>query len=210
MKALQHIIISGLAIVCVACAPGPFRDRGGHEPSVLKPSKAEIDDSHLIRASYEAVDRVLYAIETSRLSYKLDKNRPLLVSSFVDVDDVRFSSTFGRMLGEQVGSRFSQSGYRVVEVKMREGSIFVPNPDRGLSQGELTLSREVKNLSMEQDSQAVVAGTYAEARDIVYVTVKVINTQDGVIIYSTDFSMPIDPDTRRLLRDNKRNRRVRL
>lgn len=174
---------------------------------ILSPGE-ENNTSHLIRASYSAVDAVLSAIENSRLSFRLNPTRPLIVTSFVDVDDVRYSSTFGRMIGEQVGSRFAQSGYNVIELKMRN-DIYVPHPDRGRSAGEFMLSREIQELSFEHDAQAVIVGTYAAAKNIVYVTLKVVDVRDNMIVYSTDYSLPIDDDTKKLLRDNRR-RPVRL
>jgi TolB-like protein len=129
----------------------------------------------------------------------------MIVTSFADIDDVRFSSTFGRMIGEQIGSRLSQSGYRVIEPKMR-GNIFIPHPDRGASGGEFMLSRELVNLSFEQDAQAVIVGTYAAAKDLVYVTMKVIDVKDNSIVYSMDYAIPLDDNTKKLLRDEKRRK----
>ena len=88
-------------------------------------------------------------------------------------------------------------------------NIFVPDPDKGLSSGEFILSRKVKELSFEHDAQAVIIGTYAAAKNIVYVTLKVVDVRDNIIVYSTDYSLPIDEDTKKLLRDNRR-RPVRL
>jgi len=214
---LQRVLVLGLlASVLGACtfSTPPIRHGSGfYSPMDNEPRKTESDStvrpvSHLILASYDAVDKVLKAIETSRLNFRLNKNKPILVSSFVDIDDVRYSSTFGRIIGEQVGSRFAQSGYKVIEVKMRD-HLFIPHPDNkdDVSQGEFMLSRELRHLSFEQDAQAVIIGTYASAKDIVYVTLKVVDVRNDTIVYSTDYSLPLDDNIKKMLRDNKRRKR---
>jgi len=200
---MKQFFISLILLGMMGCAP--LNDPSSNEPSKPNPRDGFQRDSYLIRANYEALDKTLDAIEQSRLTFRLNKNRPMIVTSFVDIDDVRFSSTFGRIIGEQVGSRLSQSGYRVIEPKMR-GNIFIPHPDRGASSGEFILSRELVNLSFEHDAQAVVVGTYAAAKDLVYVTLKLIDVKDNSIVYSMDYAIPIDDNTKKLLRDEKRRK----
>ncbi len=203
-RLISVLLMMGLIGTLVGCAR-PHYNRHD-EPSKINPRKTEKSESHLIRASYDAVDRVLKAIESSHLNFNLSKTRPLIATSFVDIDDVRYSSTFGRMIGEQVGSRFSQSNYKVIELKMRH-DIFMPSPIDGVSSGEFMLSRELRNLSFEHDAQAVVVGTYAAAKNIVYVTLKVVDARSNIILYSTDYSLPVDDNIKRMLRDQRRRRR---
>jgi len=208
MKPMTPVTLALMALITLTsagCAPTMTSRSTAPEPTKPGVNSTYHRNSYLINASYDAVDRTLSAIETSRLSFQLNKERPLIVTSFVDIDDVRYSSTFGRMIGEQVGSRFAQSGYKVVEPKMRS-NIFIPNPDRGPSSGEFMLSRELVNLSFEHDAQAVVVGTYAAAKDIIYVTLKVIDARDNMILYSMDYSLPLDDNTKKLLRDEQRRR----
>ena len=100
----------------------------------------------------------------------LSKSRPILITSFVNIDNLKASSTFGRITSEQVSSRFSQVGYSVVELKLRN-SVFIKEES-----GEFILSRALKSLSTSHDAQAVLTGTYAEGKSVVYVTSKLINT----------------------------------
>jgi len=189
---LPIILISALGSGC------SYVPSSGDEPERADVGK---EQNHLILASYNAVDSVLREVEHSRLRFDLDRSKPIIVTSFVDIDNVQESSTFGRIIGEQVGSRFAQSGYPVVEVKMRADSLVIRE-----GTGELILSRHLQDLSFEHDAQAVVVGTYAQAKDFVYVTMKVIRARDGIIVYSYDYRMPIDADTKRLL--NPRQRRI--
>ncbi len=203
-RLIPLLLTLGLVVLLAGCARPHYNSHD--EPNKVNARKTEKSESHLIRASYDAVDRVLSAIEHSHLNFKMNKQRPLIVTSFVDIDDVRHSSTFGRMIGEQVGSRFAQSGYQVIELKMRH-DIFVPSPEQNVSSGEFMLSRELRDLSFEHDAQGVVVGTYAAAKNIVYVTLKVVDARNNIIVYSTDYSLPMDENIKNLLRDTRKRRR---
>jgi len=156
----------------------------------------------LIGANYRAADALLQRDK----GLQFNRNRPLLVTSFVDIDDVQRSSTFGLTLAEQIGSRIAQRGFKVVEMKMRTSNIFVRGNRFPQEQGEFMLSRELHEISLQHDAYAIVVGTYAQSKRRVYVTAKMINTEDNVILASYDYELPIGPDTKYLLRNNRRTR----
>lgn len=155
-------------------------------------TRPQISDTNLIATNHSAAENLLALSST-----KLSKSQPVLVASFVDVDNLESSSTFGRITSEQVASKLSQSGYPVIEMKLRN-NVFIKEQS-----GEFILSRELVNLSTEHDAQAVLAGTYAVGTNSVWVTSKLIRTTDGVILSSYDYVLPMGPDTKTLLR-NKR------
>lgn len=197
---IQLIFISYLAVVLSGCAAGPSSSRQPSKQSVA----SDTTESHLIKSSYDAVDRVINQIEHSHLKHELQKNKPIMVASFVDIDYVQHSSTFGRMIAEEVASRFSQSGYPVIELKMRPDTLVIYEELNSHATGEKVLSRNLQHLTFEHDAQAVVVGTYAPAKNYVYVTMKVIRSRDGIIIYSYDYRLPMDADTKSLLRSKRK------
>ncbi len=157
-------------------------------------SCSTIKDKNLIHASYVAADTLL----GTRIKPTLySEKQPILVASFVNIDNVQYSSTFGRIIAEQIGSRLVQRGYKVIEMKMR-GTIFVQEQT-----GELLLSRKVRELSVEHDAYAVIVGTYGASEKTVYVTAKLIRTQDNVILSSYDYSLPRGPDTKKMLQKKR-------
>ena len=158
----------------------------------------EIEDQDLVSASYTAADAL--AQKATENGYSLFKEKPILVASFVNVDDVRYSSTFGRMIAEQISSRLAQKGLKVMEVKLRD-SLFIKEQT-----GELLLSREILDISKVHDAFAVVVGTYAEGKRTVYVTTKLVRADGNAIIGAYDYSLPVGVDTRQLLRDHKQHR----
>ncbi len=159
-------------------------------------------DRDLVRASYSAADLLLKGVKDIR-SLKPRHNgiytrQPFLVASFVNIDDLQQSSTFGRIVAEQIGSRIAQKGYKVIELKLRTSSVFVQQHT-----GELLLSRELREISLQHDAYAVVVGTYAASKEIVYVTAKLVRTEDNVILSSSDYSLPVGSDTKYLLRKRR-------
>jgi TolB-like protein len=155
-------------------------------------------DYNLIATSYKATNKLLRGIKDIHfLEPRRDgvyTKQPILVTSFVNIDNVQKSSTFGRVIGEQIGSRLAQRGYKVIEIKMRTANVFVQEQT-----GELLLSRELRAISYQHNAYAVVVGTYGIGKDSVYVTAKLVRAKDSVILSSYDYSLPIGPDTKRML-----------
>lgn len=151
-------------------------------------------DVNLINANHNAVDYLL-----AKLPVELSKDSPILIASFVSLDDLSESSTFGRVVSEQIASRFKQRDYNTIELKLRT-KVFIRK-----GEGEFLLSRELSDISNKHRAQAVVVGTYAVASTKVYVTVRVIKVVDSQILSSYDYAIPIDRDVFKMLLKGKNN-----
>mgnify|MGYP000046388350 CR=1 FL=1 len=152
-------------------------------------TKPVVPDVNLISINYIAAEQLL-----ASSGNLLSKSQPVLITSFVNIDNLTKSSTFGRITSEQVGSKLSQSGYPVIEMKLRN-SVFIKEQS-----GEFILSRQLKSLSTLHDAQAVLVGTYAVASRSIYVTAKLIQTTNGLVISSYDYVLPLGSDTKALLK----------
>ena len=168
-----------LLVVCGGC--NPFA-------STRQPATYTADN-RLVTTSHQAVDRLLAAIPPGKMP---NPKQPIIVASLVNIDDLH-SSRLGRTVAEQLSTRLSSAGFTVVELKLRE-SIFIKQ-----GEGELLLSREVKEISRAHQAQAVLVGTYAQAMNNVYVTLKLVNVTDNQVIAAHDFVLPIDAEVRALL-----------
>jgi TolB-like protein len=124
----------------------------------------------------------------------LDPAKPVIVATFVNIDDLERTSSFGRTVSRQVGSRFTSRGIKVVEVLLRN-SIYIKQ-----NGGEFLLSRELRNISREHAAQAVIVGTYAVGRHNVLLTGRLVRSADSVVLASYDYSLPVDQDVAFLLR----------
>jgi len=142
--------------------------------------------------NYEAVDELL-----AKLPDELLKDRPVLVASFVNLDDLKDTSTFGRVISEQVSSRFKQKGYTTIEMKLRT-TVFIK-----AGSGEFLLSRELSEIGSRHRAEAVVVGSYAAAADKVYLTIRVVGVNDSRVVSSYDYSLPMTRDVFKMLLKDK-------
>lgn len=170
--------LAAVALALSACATGPnYKDAA---------------DSYYVQANYRGADMVVNMLRAQGYS------GPLMVASFASVDNLQHTSRLGRSLSEQYGSRLAQAGMNVIEVRLRE-TIFVSNAN----QGEFLLSREAREISANHKAAAVVTGTYADAGDYIYVTVKAIDLPTNRVIASHDYALPGNGTVRAMLGDQK-------
>lgn len=145
-------------------------------------------DGNIIKENYTAADSLIKQSGNTLL-----KDQPVLVASFVNIDNLNSSSTFGRITAEQIASRLSQQSIKVIEMKLRD-NVFIKQKS-----GEFMLSRELKNISQEYEAQAVLCGTYAIGEYDVFVSSKLIRAVDGVILSSYDYTLPKGPNMSTLI-----------
>jgi TolB-like protein len=150
-------------------------------------SASAVEDTDIRGANYAAAEQLVGS------GGGLDRRANLVGATFVNIIDLDDSSAMGKLIAEQIGSRLTQLGYRMVELKLRN-DIFIQ--ERG---GEYMLSRTVQDISAEHDAQAVIAGTYAVARDRVYVKASVIEPSSNVVMASYDYELPLGRNLRALL-----------
>lgn len=183
-SALTLVTVSLFSVLLIGCQGMGVRDR------------------NLVSTSYDAADALLKGVkDVPDLEPRrggVYTRQPILVASFVDIDNVQQSSTFGRVVAEQIGSRIAQRGYKVIEMKMRTGSIFVQE-----RKGELLLSRELREITYQHDAYAVVVGTYGKSKESVYVTAKLVRAKDSIILSSYDYRLPVGADTKQMLQKRR-------
>jgi TolB-like protein len=135
--------------------------------------------NRLISSSYRAVDQLVNHQAHSSFA----PGQKILVATVVNLNNLNESSTFGRLVAEHASSRLVQLGANVTELKLR-GNLFVSE-----KQGELLLSREVKEISSSYNADAVLVGTYADSLDRIYVTLKLIRAQDAQIVSAYNYAI---------------------
>lgn len=146
-------------------------------------------ESFLTRADFAAAD-ALHAALARRLSTR----SPVLVASLVELNDFGQTSTFGRLVSQQVASRLGQHGYRVMDVRL--GAELVSRRH----EGEFMMTREAaKMLETRYAAQAVLLGNYVVARGEVFVSLRVLRLDDRSIVAAHEFSVPNTGAVRALL-----------
>lgn len=179
-RAVRALAAACVAVALQGCATSPmhsfyYGDRAGG-----------VSRSDLIETNERATDALLQLAP-------LDARQPVLVATLVNVDRLTESSRLGRIFSEQIAGRMVHRGLRVTEVKLRENLLLQRD------QGELLLSREVREVSQAQDAQAVVVGTYAVSTTVVYISLKLVNPVGNTVVAAHNYAVPMDENVRALL-----------
>ncbi|MGI6680964.1 MAG: FlgO family outer membrane protein [Bdellovibrionota bacterium] len=139
--------------------------------------------------------------KTSYLAEKIDEYYkgvnpgPIGIASFVNIDDLHNTSTFGRMLAEQLMSELVMKGYEVVELRHSQAIQFLA--DDG---GEFALSRNVNNLRRERDLGGIVVGTYTVSPKRVYLNARLINPTTSLVLSAATAEMTKTAEIEKMLK----------
>ncbi len=146
------------------------------------------DDADLIEVSYDAANTL-----QSNLSRTIPKNSLIIVSTLLNVDDLKKTSSFGRIISDQIASAFHTLGYRIIGMEMPIDLIVMQQG------GGLHLSDETKKMLKNYKAAAIVGGVYAQGDKTAYISLRAIDTNSNNVIASTDISVPMGLDTKVLL-----------
>jgi hypothetical protein len=142
------------------------------------------DETDLIAFSYDIAEEL-----TTNASPPLvlgSPDMPILVTTFVDNNDLERTSKFGRILQEHISSRLVQLGYPVKEIKMTGQLLIEPKS------GESMLSRDITKIAPSVKSQAILVGTISITNRTMYVSSRLVHPVSNTIVASTDSNLCMD------------------
>lgn len=146
-----------------------------------------VKDSDLVEVSYDVTEQLLL-----NLKQPLPKGSLVVVNSLVNVNDLGQTLPFGRIVSDQLTSALSRSSYRVMGMELPT-EIFAKN-DAGI----LELPEKTKQALNDVHANALVLGTYAAGQKNVYVSLKIVELATQNVISSTDYSIPMGPDAKKM------------
>ncbi|MBA3014863.1 MAG: hypothetical protein KKD63_02880 [Proteobacteria bacterium] len=120
----------------------------------------------------------------------------IAVASFVDLNNLTRTSSFGRYLSEQLMTEFQQEGYRVVDVR-KSLSITIQE-----KRGEYGLSRDMNEVSSTVRARTMITGTYTLAGNHILVNAKVLDSKTAVLLSSATMVFPRTKEVDLLLADS--------
>ena len=104
-----------LVLLCVALLlAGCASNKSSNDNQTRRPQ-----DKDLVTESYVSADALL-----SQVPWLKENRQPLLTGTFVNVNSLEDSSALGRIVAEQMSSRFAQQGFTMVELKLRR-NVFI-------------------------------------------------------------------------------------
>lgn len=186
MKKPLMIALTTAALLTTGCqVPDVFNEgsastSGGCGSSCVK-------DADMINTSHHAADQLV-----SQASYLKNNLNAVLITSVSEITDLDSSSALGLMISEQIGDRFAQHGFPVIDLRKRHDVKVLRDT------GEFMLSRDIQKISRDHVAGAVLVGTYAVGKKNVIVSTRLVRPDDSRIIASYDFKLPLGPDTKAL------------
>lgn len=108
---------------------------------------------------------------------KMDSNKPVLITSFVRLDEFKQTTEFGRVVSESLINELSNKGFEITEFR---GQMAVSVND----EGEYFISRKPHELKNKIPNTYVVVGTYSRQPGKVMLNARVIDNITGKIITS--------------------------
>ena len=169
MRKIRWIITAMVLILLSAIAPASGGRVAGQELDKVAAKVADTLDANLL--------------------YTLDRTAPILYTSFVELSRLNTTSRLGMLLGDQVASRFSQHGHRLIELKLMKNAIVMKQ-----NTGEFALSRDSRRIMDMHDAQAVLVGTYTLSGDRIFISARLVGAEDNIILSACYFSYRLDKD----------------
>lgn len=126
--------------------------------------------------------------------YRGSQPGPIAVATFVNVDDLQSSSTFGRIYAEQIMSELSMQGFDVIELRHSDALQFLN------AEGEFALSRDVSVLKPHRELGGVVVGTYAISPVRVYVNARLLDPSSSRVLTVGSVEMSKTKEIARMVR----------
>lgn len=102
-----------------------------------------------------------------------------LLTTFVELDDVKKSSTFGRLLSEGIGNSLIKRGLSILEIKSDQEITVDPRT------GELILSRNPNEVGGQLNAKYVITGTYTIGANSVLISARIMELPEKKIISAT-------------------------
>ncbi len=107
---------------------------------------------------------------------ELAGKKRLIMTTFVDIDDLGRTSRFGRLLAEALATRMFSSGFGVVELRRGRDLLMKKGT------GELVLTRNGSLMAQQCEAEGVVVGTYGLAPTTVIINVRLLDAGSGEVL----------------------------
>ena len=170
------MVLFGVFLALVAGAPLMGRCMGADK------------NQSLTQSSYTAADML---IQQSRSL--ISQETPFEIGVLTDLDNPNERTNFGRVVTDQIASRFVQLGYTVQDVS---GATMTP-PSDGESPSYIQATPAT---GRDGIGRSVITGGYAVARDAVLVNLRIIDPESGKVVAAYDYSVPMTRDVRELVK----------
>lgn len=118
---------------------------------------------------------------------------PVVVTTFVNLDNMKETSSLGRLIAENLIHELQVRGWKVFDIRLAKDIVVKP-------QGEFSITRDIRNIRNYYRVNSVITGTYAITSNSVIVNARIIDVKNGVVVSTGQIILPIE-DVASLLTD---------
>lgn len=127
----------------------------------------------------ESLENTITSLATQMMqNKKMKTTKPVLITSFVRLDNLKKTTEFGRVISESLINELSNRGFNVIEFR-GQMSVSVN------AQGEYYITRDVEKMKQKIANTYVVVGTYSRQYGKVMLNARVLDNNSGQIISSS-------------------------
>lgn len=135
-------------------------------------------DMQLNVTTQQTLEATINSLATQMMrNRKMDTTKPILITSFVRLDNFKKTTEFGRIVSESLINEMSNRGFNVIEYR---GQMAVSINERG----EYFITRNPHKLKDKVPNTYVVVGTYSRQFGKVMLNARVMDNITGKIISS--------------------------
>ena len=173
------ILIGSILFVSTGCASN--NDVISKENDRIQTTKEHLEvaaDMQKNVTTQDTLESTIASLAAQMLhNKKLDTNKPVLITSFVRLDEFKKTTEFGRIVSESLINELSNKGFEITEFR---GQMSVSVND----EGEYFISRKPHELKNKIPNTYVVVGTYSRQTGKIMLNARVIDNITGKIITS--------------------------
>ena len=118
---------------------------------------------------------------------------PVIVTTFVDLNDLNHTSVLGRLLAEKLIDELSRNGFDVSEIR-KARDLFIRE-----QVGETILSRDAAELLQNSDARAILVGTYVATGKALMINSRLLDLHSPRILSSCSYELVMSPEIEALL-----------
>ncbi len=150
-----------------------------HKVQVTKQHMQIANDHQMNITTQTTLEGTINSLATQMMrNRKMDTSKPVLITSFVRLDNFKKTTEFGRIVSESLINEMSNRGFNVIEYR---GQMAVSINEKG----EYFITRNPYKLKDEVPNTYVVVGTYSRQYGKVMLNARVMDNITGKIISSS-------------------------
>jgi TolB-like protein len=146
---------------------------------------------------------ILLADQIEKNVERKNLDNAFLVTSFTNLDRLSETTTFGRLVAENVIHELQIRKWKVFEVRLTKDVVINES-------GEFSLSRDIKKLKESYKIGGIVTGTYSVVGNHVIVNARVMDIDSGIVTSSAQIYLPVNvvSDTLFINGDNQKTMKI--